>query len=58
MALRAEDVYVILKQKMDSGGATPEQIQSAVDKYLDEHPAPSPDLILNGTTLELKEGEN
>lgn len=38
MALKAEDVYAILKKQIQSGGATPEQIQQAVDAYLEENP--------------------
>lgn len=38
MALKAEEVYAILKKQIQSGGATPEQIQQAVDNYLTENP--------------------
>lgn len=38
MALKAEEVYAILKKQIQSGGATPEQIQQAVDAYLEENP--------------------
>lgn len=38
MALKAEEVYAILKKQIESGGATPEQIESAVNKYLSENP--------------------
>ena len=38
MALKAEEVYAILKKQIQSGGATPEQIQAAVDAYLAENP--------------------
>ena len=38
MALKAEEVYAILKRQIQSGGATPEQIQQAVDAYLEENP--------------------
>lgn len=38
MALKAEEVYAILKKQIQSSGATPEQIQQAVDSYLDENP--------------------
>ena len=38
MALKAEEVYAILKKQIQSGGATPEQIQTAVKNYLTENP--------------------
>lgn len=38
MALKAEEVYAILKKQIQSGGATPEQIKQAVDAYLEENP--------------------
>lgn len=44
MALRAEDVYAILKKKIELGGATPEQIQQAVENYLDENPVETGEL--------------
>lgn len=36
--MTAEEVYAILKKQIQSGGATPEQIQAAVDAYLAENP--------------------
>ena len=36
--MTAEEVYAILKKQIQSGGATPEQIQDAVDAYLEENP--------------------
>lgn len=44
--------------KMKSGGATPEQIQQAVDNYLTENPVQSGKLKLDGTTIKMTEGEN
>ena len=38
MALKAEEVYAILKKQIQSGGVTPEQIQTAVENYLTENP--------------------
>lgn len=38
MALKAEEVYAILKKQIQFSGATPEQIQQAVDAYLEENP--------------------
>ena len=38
MALKAEEVYAILKKQIQSGGVTPEQIQTAVKNYLTENP--------------------
>ena len=46
MALKAEEVYAILKKQIQSGGATPEQIQAAVDAYLEENP------VQQGATVE------
>lgn len=40
--------------KMKSGGATPEQIQQAVDNYLTENPVQSGELQLDGTTIRLQ----
>lgn len=36
--MTAEEVYAILKKQIQSSGATPEQIQQAVDAYLEENP--------------------
>ena len=47
-----------LAAKMKSGGATPEQIQQAVDNYLSENPVQSGKLKLDGTTIKMTEGEN
>lgn len=44
--------------KMKSGGATPEQIQTAVDNYLNENPVQAGELQLNGTTINLEGGNN
>ena len=44
--------------KMKSGGATPEQIQQAVDAYLEENPVRAGELQLNGTTINLEGGNN
>lgn len=44
--------------KMKSGGATPEQIQQAVDNYLTENPVRAGELQLNGTTINLEGGNN
>lgn len=44
--------------KMKSGGATPEQIQQAVDNYLTENPVQPGQLKLDGTTIKMTEGEN
>lgn len=44
--------------KMKSGGATPEQIQQAVDNYLTENPVQSGKLKLDGTTIKMTEEEN
>ena len=38
MALKAEEVYAILKKQIQSGGVTPEQIQTAVENYFTENP--------------------
>ena len=47
-----------LVAKMKSGGATPEQIQQAVDAYLEENPVRAGELQLNGTTINLEGGNN
>lgn len=43
-----------LVAKMKSGGATPEQIQQAVDNYLSENPVTAGELQLDGTTIRLQ----
>ena len=44
--------------KMKSGGATPEQIQQAVDNYLTENPVTTGVLSLDGNTIKMTEGGN
>ncbi len=44
--------------KMKSGGATPEQIQQAVDNYLNENPVAAGELELSGSTIKITEGGN
>ena len=44
--------------KMTSGGATPEQIQQAVDNYLTENPVTAGALSLDGNTVKMTEGGN
>lgn len=44
--------------KMKSGGATPEQIQQAVDNYLNENPVTAGALSLDGNTVKMTEGGN
>ena len=44
--------------KMKSGGATPEQIQQAVDNYLTENPVTAGELSLDGNTVKMTEGGN
>lgn len=44
--------------KMKSGGATPEQIQTAVDNYLNENPVQAGVLSLDGNTIKMTEGGN
>lgn len=58
MALKAEEVYAILKKQIQSGGATPEQIQQAVDNYLSENPVTAGELELSGSTIKMTEGGN
>lgn len=40
------------------GGATPEQIQQAVDNYLNENPVTAGELELSGSTIKITEGGN
>lgn len=58
MALKAEEVYAILKKQIQSGGATPEQIQQAVDDYLSKNPVTAGELELSGSTIKITEGGN
>ena len=58
MALKAEEVYAILKKQIQSGGATPEQIQQAVDDYLSKNPVTAGGLELSGSTIKMTEGGN
>ena len=44
--------------KKKSGGATPEQIQQAVDNYLSENPVAAGALSLDGNTVKMTEGGN
>lgn len=44
--------------KMKSGGATPEQIQQAVDDYLSKNPVTAGELELSGSTIKITEGGN
>ena len=44
--------------KMKSGGATPEQIQQAVDNYLTENPVTAGVLSLDGNTVKMTGGGN
>lgn len=52
MALKAEEVYAILKKQIQSGGATPEQIQAAVDAYLEENPVQPGATVEQATQIE------
>ena len=58
MALKSEEVYAMLKKQIQSGGATPEQIQQAVDNYLTENPVQAGVLSLDGNTIKMTEGGN
>lgn len=53
MGMTGEEAYAILKRQIQSGGATPEQIQQAVDNYMTENPVTSGELSLDGTTIKL-----
>lgn len=44
--------------KAATGNVTPEQIQTAVDNYLNENPVQAGELQLNGTTINLEGGSN
>ena len=44
--------------KMKSGGATPEQIQQAVDNNITENPVTAGALSLDGNTVKMTEGGN
>ena len=58
------DMYKFHKQtdkwylQIQSGGATPEQIQQAVDNYLSENPVTAGELELSGSTIKITEGGN
>ena len=44
--------------KASEGGASPEQIQQAVNDYLSENPVTAGELQLDGTTVKMAEGGN
>lgn len=56
MALKPEEVYAILLRKLKEGGATPEQIQSAVENYLSQNPINPQTLTVEDHIISLKEG--
>ena len=58
MGMTGEEAYAILKRQIQSGGATPEQIQQAVDNYLSENPVTAGELELSGSTIKITEGGN
>lgn len=48
----------IANGNIGGGGATPEQIQQAVDNYLNENPVTAGELELSGSTIKITEGGN
>lgn len=44
--------------KASAGGASPEQIQQAVDDYLSKNPVTAGGLELSGSTIKMTEGGN
>lgn len=56
--MTAEEVYAILKKQIQSGGATPEQIQQAVDQYLEENPVSAGELSVSNHIISLVGGNN
>ena len=48
----------IANGNIGGGGATPEQIQQAVDNYLSENPVTAGVLSLDGNTIKMTEGGN
>ena len=58
MGMTGEEAYTILKKQIQSGEATPEQIQQAVDNYLNENPVTAGELELSGSTIKMTEGGN
>ena len=51
-------VYGFAVKPEGGGGATPEQIQQAVDNYLNENPVTAGELELSGSTIKMTEGGN
>ena len=47
-----------VKPEGGGGGVTPEQIQQAVDNYLNENPVTAGELELSGSTIKMTEGGN
>lgn len=50
--LTAEEIYAILKRQIGSSTVTPEQIQQAVEDYLNQHPVFESLKIISGGTFE------
>ena len=56
--LNETDPILIAVLAAKGGGVSQEQIQEAVDAYLEENPVRAGELQLNGTTINLEGGNN